>query len=53
MESKINKTKFVMDTDWIVKGTIDTEHKEYVLMSYFQKMNIVIINGQSQKQIYI
>jgi hypothetical protein len=42
MESKINKTKFVMDTDWIVKGTIDTEHKEYVLMSYFQKMNIFL-----------
>jgi len=28
-----------MNTDWIVKGTIDSEHKEYVLMSYFQKMN--------------
>lgn len=28
-----------METDWIVKGTIDTEQKEYVLMGYFQKMN--------------
>ena len=28
-----------MDTDWIVKGTIDAEQKEYVLMGYFQKLN--------------
>lgn len=28
-----------METDWIVKGTIDTEQKEYILMGYFQKLN--------------
>lgn len=34
-----NKVKFVMDTDWIFDGVIDSEQKQYVLLSYFQKLN--------------
>jgi hypothetical protein len=34
-----NNNSFVMNTDWIFNGTIDAEQKEYVLLSYFQKMN--------------
>lgn len=39
--SKKNKNKgieFIMDTDWIFQKPIDQEHKEYKLLSYFQKM---------------
>jgi hypothetical protein len=39
METKPKKRKFIMDPTWIVEGVIDTEHKEYVLMGYFQKLN--------------
>jgi hypothetical protein len=39
MENKPKKFKFVMDPRWIVDGVIDSEHKEYVLMGYFQKLN--------------
>lgn len=28
-----------MDPKWITDGVIDSEHKEYVLMGYFQKLN--------------
>ena len=28
-----------MDTDWIFQGEIDSEQKNYVLLSYFQKLN--------------
>ena len=36
---KKNKIKFALDTDWILKGTIDSELKEYILLDYFQKLN--------------
>jgi hypothetical protein len=36
---KLPKIKFMMDTDWMFKGTIDSEHKEYILLNYFQKLN--------------
>ncbi len=36
---KKNKLKFVMSTDWIFDGVIDSELKEYVLLGYFQKLN--------------
>lgn len=36
---KKNKLKFVMSTDWIFEGVIDSELKEYVLLGYFQKLN--------------
>jgi hypothetical protein len=32
------KIKFLMDTDWMFEKPIDREHKEYKLLSYFQKM---------------
>lgn len=38
--AKKNETfKFLMSTDWLFKGTIDSEQKKYVLLSYFQKLN--------------
>ena len=32
------KIEFVMDTDWMFEKPIDREHKEYKLLSYFQRM---------------
>jgi hypothetical protein len=32
------KIEFLMDTDWMFEKPIDSEHKEYKLLSYFQKM---------------
>jgi len=34
-----NKVKFMMDTNWMFQGAIDSEEKEYRLLSYFQKLN--------------
>jgi len=34
-----NKVKFVMDTDWLFEGIIDSEQKQYILLNYFQKLN--------------
>ncbi len=34
-----NKLKFVMDTDWLFEGVIDSEQKQYILLGYFQKLN--------------
>lgn len=31
--------KFLMDTDWLFQGIIDSEQKQYVLLDYFKKMN--------------
>jgi hypothetical protein len=39
MAIKKNKVKFVMDTDWLFDGIIDSEQKQYVLLGYFQKLN--------------
>jgi hypothetical protein len=33
------KIGFIMDTGWIIQPPIDSEYKQYVLLSYFQKMN--------------
>jgi hypothetical protein len=30
---------FLLETDWLLKDPIDFEHKQYVLLSYFQKLN--------------
>jgi hypothetical protein len=35
---KNKKIEFLMDTDWLFEDPIDREHKEYKLLSYFQKM---------------
>jgi len=32
------KIQFLMNTDWMFERPIDREHKEYKLLSYFQKM---------------
>jgi hypothetical protein len=32
------KIEFLMNTDWMFEKPIDREHKEYKLLSYFQKM---------------
>jgi len=31
--------EFLLNTDWIFQEPIDLEHKQYVLLSYFQKLN--------------
>lgn len=37
---KKNKNyEFIMDTDWLFNGILDSEQKQYVLLDYFQKMN--------------
>lgn len=36
--TKKKKIEFLMDTDWMFEKPIDREHKEYKLLSYFQKM---------------
>jgi len=36
--AKKRKIEFLMDTDWMFEKPIDREHKEYKLLSYFQKM---------------
>lgn len=35
---KNKEIEFIMNTDWLFEDPIDQEHKEYKLMSYFQKM---------------
>jgi hypothetical protein len=39
MKNKKNKVNFLMDTDWVFQGGIDSEQKKYELLSYFQKLN--------------
>ena len=38
MTKRKPKIKFLMETDWMFEKPIDREHKEYKLLSYFQKM---------------
>jgi hypothetical protein len=38
-KKKKEKVKFLMDTDWVFQGNIDSEQKKYVLLNYFQKLN--------------
>jgi len=35
----MKKNNFLLDTDWMFQGCVDMEHKKYVLLSYFQKLN--------------
>ena len=39
MKTKKKNKNFIMDTDWIFQGILDSEQKEYVLLNYFQKLN--------------
>lgn len=36
---RIKKNTFVLDTDWVFSEPIDFEHKKYILLSYFQKLD--------------
>jgi len=36
---KKKKNNFLLDTDWMFQGYVDMEHKKYILLSYFQKLN--------------
>lgn len=38
---KDNNFNFHMDTDWIFQGVIDYEQKQYILLDYFQKLNVL------------
>jgi hypothetical protein len=40
--------KFLMDTDWLVQEPIDFEHKKYVLLGYFKKIDELL----NQNKIY-
>ncbi len=37
-----------MDTDWLFNGIIDSEQKQYILLSYFQKLN----NNLEEMKVY-
>ena len=38
MTRRKQKIEFLLPTDWMFEKPIDKEHKEYKLLSYFQKM---------------
>jgi len=42
------KIKFIMDTDWLIQEPIDFEHKKYVLLGYFKKIDQLL----DQNKIY-
>lgn len=42
------KIKFIMDTDWLIQEPIDFEHKKYVLLGYFKKIDQLL----EQNKIY-
>lgn len=44
----LNQINFILDTDWIIKDPIDYEHKKYVLLAYFKKVDKLI----SENKIY-
>jgi hypothetical protein len=44
-ESKVN---FIMDTDWLFQEPIDFEHKKYILLGYFKKIDDIL----NQNKIY-
>ena len=35
----MDKSNFILETDWMFSEPIDSEHKKYVLLSYFQKID--------------
>jgi len=39
MTRKKKGFEFLLDTNWLFQEPIDAEHKEYILLSYFQKLN--------------
>jgi hypothetical protein len=47
MVEEVNKG-FIMDTDWLIQEPIDFEHKKYVLLAYFKKIDQLL----DQNKIY-
>lgn len=39
LETIENKVKFIMETDWLFHEPIDFEHKKYILLAYFKKID--------------
>lgn len=37
--SKKNNLNFILKTDWVFEGILDSEQKQYILLNYFQKLN--------------
>ena len=37
--SKKNNLKFILNTNWVFEGILESEQKQYILLSYFQKLN--------------
>ena len=37
---------FILPTDWMFNQPIDAEHKKYLLMSYFQKIDDLIVENK-------
>jgi len=44
--SYMENLNFILPTDWMFKEPIDAEHKKYVLMSYFQKIDNLILENK-------
>lgn len=38
----LNQINFILDTDWVIKDPIDYEHKKYVLLAYFKKVDEIL-----------
>lgn len=41
-----NKVKFIMETDWLFQDPIDFEHKRYLLLAYFKKIDELLLQNK-------
>lgn len=41
-----SKVKFMMETDWLFQEPIDFEHKRYVLLAYFKKIDELLLQNK-------
>jgi len=41
-----SKVKFMMETDWVFQEPIDFEHKKYVLLAYFKKVDDLLLQNK-------
>jgi hypothetical protein len=46
IENIENKVKFIMETDWLFQDPIDFEHKRYVLLAYFKKIDELLLQNK-------
>ena len=46
IENIENKVKFIMETDWLFQEPIDFEHKKYVLLAYFKKVDELLLENK-------